>query len=94
MRFTTVTTKSELNKKVSALINADDSLVKQSIHDLISQRLSAYGNILDGVSLEELTNFDVPLLSAQTTDEREDGVLLSYKDGKLMEEKSLNGGEF
>jgi hypothetical protein len=99
MRFTTVVTREQLNKKISDLINSDDddggvSLVKQSIDDLISQRLSAYQNILDGVSLEELTNFDVPLLSAQTVDEREDGVLLSYKDGKLMEEKSLNGGEF
>lgn len=98
MRFTTVVTKEQLNKKISDLINNDDddgiSLVKQSIHDLISQRLSAYQNILDGVSLEELTNFDVPLLSAQTVDEQEDGVLLSYKDGKLVEEKNLNGGEF
>jgi len=94
MRFTTITTRSELNKKVSELINNNNSLVKQSIDDLISQRLSAYANILDGVSLEELTNFDVPLLSAQTPEEREDGILLSYKDGKLMEETNLNGGEF
>lgn len=64
------------------------------INDIITQRLSTYENILDGVSLEELTNFDVPLLSAQTVDEQEDGILLSYKDGKLMEEKNLNGGEF
>lgn len=94
MRFTTVTTRSELNKKVAELINNNNSLVKQSIDDLISQRLSAYANILDGVALEELTNFDVPLLSAQTPEEREDGILLSYKDGKLVEENNLNGGEF
>ena len=94
MRFTTVTTRSEVNKKVSEWINANNSLVKQSIDDLISQRLSAYANILDGVALEELTNFDVPLLSAQTAEEREDGILLSYKDGKLVEENNLNGGAF
>jgi len=68
--------------------------VEQFIHEIITERLSAYGNILDGVALEELTNFDVPLLSAQTPDEREDGILLAYKDGKLVEEKDLNGGEF
>jgi hypothetical protein len=94
MRFTTVITKADLNKKIADLISKDDSLVKQSIDDLISQRLSAYHNILDGVSLEELTNFAVPLLSAQTPDEKEDGVLLGYRDGKLVEEKNLNGGEF
>jgi hypothetical protein len=68
--------------------------VEGYINEIITERLSAYGNILDGVSLEELTNFDVPLLSAQTPDEREDGILLAYKDGKLVEEKDLNGGEF
>jgi hypothetical protein len=94
MRFTTIITKADLNRKIADLINKDDSLVKQSIDDLISQRLSAYQNILDGVSLEELTNFAVPLLSAQTPDEKEDGVLLGYRDGKLVEEKNLNGGEF
>jgi hypothetical protein len=66
------------------------SLVQKAIDDKLAQ----YKNILDGVALEELTNFDVPLLSAQTTDEKVDGVLLGYKDGKLVEEKDLNGGEF
>ena len=79
MRFTNIITKSD---------------VEDYINEIITERLSAYGNILDGVSLEELTNFDVPLLSAQTADEREDGILLSYKDGKLVEENNLNGGEF
>jgi hypothetical protein len=73
------------------IVRAD---VEQYINEIITERLSSYENILDGVSLEELTNFDVPLLSAQTLDEREDGLLLSYKDGKLVEEKNLNGGEF
>ena len=79
MRFTNIITKSD---------------VEEYINEIITERLSAYGNILDGVSLEELTNFDVPLLSAQTADEREDGILLSYKDGKLVEENNLNGGAF
>ena len=79
MRFTNIITKSD---------------VEDYINEIITERLSAYGNILDGVSLEELTNFDVPLLSAQTADEREDGILLSYKDGKLVEENNLNGGAF
>jgi hypothetical protein len=79
MRFTNIVTKSD---------------VADYINEIITERLSAYENILDGVSLEELTNFDVPLLSAQTAEEREDGILLSYKDGKLMEETNLNGGEF
>lgn len=79
MRFTNIITKSD---------------VQDYIHEIITERLSAYANILDGVALEELTNFDVPLLSAQTPEEREDGILLSYKDGKLVEENNLNGGEF
>ena len=79
MRFTNIITKSD---------------VEEYINEIITERLSAYGNILDGVSLEELTNFDVTLLSAQTADEREDGILLSYKDGKLVEENNLNGGAF
>jgi hypothetical protein len=68
--------------------------VQEYINEIITERLSAYANILDGVALEELTNFDVPLLSAQTPDEQEDGILLAYKDGKLVEEKDLNGGDF
>lgn len=68
--------------------------IEHIVHDIITQRLSGYQNILDGIALEELINFDVPLLSAQTPDEKEDGVLLAYKDGKLVEEKNLNGGEF
>jgi hypothetical protein len=79
MRFTNIITKSD---------------VQDYINEIITERLSAYANILDGVALEELTNFDVPLLSAQTPEEREDGILLSYKDGKLVEETDLNGGEF
>jgi hypothetical protein len=79
MRFTNIITRSD---------------VEQYIHEIITERLSAYENILDGVALEELTNFDVPLLSAQTPEEREDGILLAYKDGKLVEENNLNGGEF
>ena len=51
-------------------------------------------NILDGVALEELTNFSVPLTGQQTPDQQQDGVLLGYKDGKLVEEPNLNGGTF
>lgn len=71
------------------------------VNDMVAQRLSAIeeklllaANIIDGVSLEELTNFSVPLTSKQTQDQIHDGVLLGYKDGKLVEEKDLNGGTF
>jgi hypothetical protein len=71
------------------------------VNDLVSERLSAAeaklnaaAMILDGVSLEELTNFSVPLTGNQTQDQLRDGVLLGYKDGKLVEENELNGGEF
>lgn len=70
------------------------STINAMIQQMIEQKLQQYKNILDGVALEELTNFDVPLLSAQTPDEKVDGVLLGYKDGKLVEEKDLNGGSF
>lgn len=60
----------------------------------LNDRLQGSQHILDGVSLEELVNFDVPLLSAQSADQQNDGVLLSYKDGKLVEENNLNGGSF
>jgi len=60
----------------------------------IETKLKDSESVLDGVSLEELVNFAVPLTSQQTPDELQDGVLLSYKDGKLMPEKDLNGGTF
>ena len=60
----------------------------------VEQMLNQSSNILDGVSLEELVNFAVPLSSEQRADQLEDGVLLAYKDGKLVEEVDLNGGAF
>ena len=60
----------------------------------VEQMLNQSSNILDGVSLEELVNFAVPLSSEQRADQLEDGVLLAYKDGKLVEEVDLNGGTF
>lgn len=78
-----------------------NSQVIQQIDLLIAARLSALEiklngteKILDGVSLEELTNFSVPLTGQQTEQQRHDGVLLGYKDGKLVEETDLNGGTF
>lgn len=75
--------------------------VVEQIDLLIAARLSALeiklkgaDKILDGVSLEELTNFSVPLTGQQNADQRHDGVLLGYKDGKLVEETDLNGGTF
>ena len=68
--------------------------IEKMVNLIIEQKLQPYMAILDGVSLEELTNFSVPLLSAQTIEEKEDGILLSYKDGKLVEETNLNGGTF
>lgn len=75
--------------------------IGEIVNDLVSARLSAIESILkkaegivDGVSLEELTNFSVPLTSSQTPDQLHDGVLLGYKDGKLVEETDLNGGTF
>ena len=60
----------------------------------IEQQLDKSKNVLDGVALEELVNFSVPLTSQQTEDQLQDGVLLAYKDGKLVEEHDLNGGTF
>ena len=75
--------------------------ITDTINQMIAARLSAVelrllsaASVLDGVSLEELTNFSVPLTSAQTPNQLKDGVLLGYKDGKLVEETSLNGGTF
>ena len=75
--------------------------ITDAINEIISARLSAVearllsaASILDGVSLEELTNFSVPLTSKQTQSQLTDGVLLGYKDGKLVEENNLNGGTF
>lgn len=69
--------------------------------DAVNARLSAIEtklkdseSVLDGVALEELVNFSVPLTGEQRQDQLEDGVLLAYKDGKLVEENDLNGGEF
>jgi hypothetical protein len=60
----------------------------------IEKKLTDSANVLDGVALEELVNFAVPLSSEQRTDQLQDGVLLSYKDGQLVEETDLNGGTF
>lgn len=71
------------------------------VNDLVASRLNAIEDkllraesIMDGVSLEELVNFSVPLSSHQTSSQLHDGVLLGYKDGKLVEENNLNGGTF
>ena len=68
--------------------------IENMIKTMIDRRLKPYMNILDGVALEELTNFSVPLTGQQTPDQQEDGLILSYKDGKLVEETNLNGGTF
>ena len=82
-------------------ITKTKSQITNIVNDLVAQRLSAIeeklflaANIIDGVSLEELTNFSVPLTSKQTPDQLHDGVLLGYKNGKLVEETDLNGGTF
>ena len=82
-------------KQLDAIIEKNDTT--QLLLDRLSaveQKLKLSSNILDGVSLEELVNFAVPLSSEQRADQLEDGVLLAYKDGKLVEEVDLNGGTF
>jgi hypothetical protein len=73
-------------------VSLDEVVIE--IRRQLDDRLAKSEYILDGVKLEELVNFDVPLLSAQSADQQNDGVLLSYKDGKLVEENNLNGGNF
>ena len=82
-------------KQIDAIIARND--ITQSLLDRLSAvelKLQNSSNVLDGVSLEELVNFAVPLSSEQRADQLEDGVLLAYKDGKLVEEVDLNGGTF
>jgi hypothetical protein len=73
-------------------VSLDEVII--AVRKELDDRLAKSEYILDGVKLEELVNFDVPLLSAQSADQQSDGVLLSYKDGKLVEENNLNGGSF
>ena len=82
-------------KQLDAIIEKNDTT--QLLLDRLSaveQKLKLSSNVLDGVSLEELVNFAVPLTGDQRADQLEDGVLLAYKDGKLVEEVDLNGGTF
>ena len=82
-------------KQIDAIIARND--ITQSLLDRLSAvelKLQNSSNVLDGVSLEELVNFAVPLSSEQRADQLEDGVLLAYKYGKLVEEADLNGGAF
>lgn len=82
-------------KQIDAIIARND--ITQSLLERLSaveQKLRNSSDVLDGVSLEELVNFAVPLSSEQRADQLEDGVLLAYKDGKLVEEVDLNGGTF
>lgn len=83
-------TRSQIDVQV---IERIDSMVVARLN-AIEAKLLASKNVLDGVNLEELMNFSVPLTSEQTSDQLHDGVLLGYKDGKLVEEKDLNGGNF
>ena len=85
-----VGTPQKTKKQIAAIAN-----------DAVNERLSAIemvlknsASVLDGVKLEELVNFSVPLTGEQRQDQLEDGVLLAYKDGKLVEESDLNGGAF
>ena len=73
-------------------VSLDEVII--AVRKELNDRLAKSEHILDGVKLEELVNFDVPLLSAQSADQQNDGILLSYKDGKLVEENNLNGGSF
>lgn len=73
-------------------LNMDD--VRIEIQNALDARLKPSEYILDGVKLEELINADLPPLSSQTPDQLQDGILLSYKDGKLVQEDVLNGGTF
>jgi hypothetical protein len=68
--------------------------IENIVKTIVDQKLAQYKDLLDGVSLEELTNFNVPLTGQQTPEELKDGILLGYKDGKLVEETDLNGGQF
>ena len=87
MKFVSPTkTKNQIANIAINALNARLSAIEKTLVDSAS--------VLDGVKLEELVNFSVPLTSEQTRDQIEDGVLLSYKDGKLVEETSLNGGNF
>ena len=87
MKFVSPTkTKNQIENIAINALNARLSAIEKTLVDSSS--------VLDGVRLEELVNFAVPLTSQQTRDQLEDGVLLSYKDGELVEETSLNGGTF
>ena len=79
-------TKTQIENIAINALNARLSAIERTLVDSAS--------VLDGVQLEELVNFAVPLTSQQTPDQLEDGILLSYKDGKLVEERDLNGGTF
>lgn len=73
-------------------LNLDD--VRIEIQKALNDRLAKSEYILDGVKLEELTNYDITPLSAQSPDKIEDGVILAYKDGKVVQGDVLNGGTF
>jgi|LakMenEpi03Aug12_release.lakeMendotaPanAssembly.Ray.scaffolds.fasta_scaffold3303646_1 hypothetical protein len=87
MKFTSPSkTKNEIANIALSAVNSRLSAIETKLKDSES--------ILDGVALEELVNFSVPLTGEQRQDQLEDGILLSYKDGMLVEETKLNGGEF
>jgi hypothetical protein len=83
-------TKTQIDQQV---VNNITQMVLERLKAVETKLLSA-ASILDGVALEELVNFSVPLTGNQTPDQLHDGILLGYKDGKLVEETDLNGGTF
>jgi hypothetical protein len=72
----------------SVFISMDD--IRIEIEKALNERLKPAEHILDGVSLEELVNYDIPPLSSEV----ESGVILSYRDGKIVKNEVLNGGVF
>lgn len=76
----------------SVFVTMDD--IRKEIQKALDDRLKPAEYILDGVSLEELVNYDIPPLSSQSPDQVDDGIILSYKDGKIVQNDVLNGGVF
>jgi hypothetical protein len=64
--------------------------IERIVQTLVSERLAPYGYILDGVSLQELTNYTI----APSALSAGESLILALDNSNIVAETGLNGGNF
>jgi hypothetical protein len=64
--------------------------IENIVQTLVSERLAPYASILDGVSLQELTNYTISPSSLSAGE----SLILALDNSNIVAETGLNGGNF